>query len=52
LIPTQVGDERIPGTWNLKQPVAAPAMALSRDRSALYLFSETWAGLGMQESMA
>jgi len=36
----------------LKQPVAALAMALSRDRSALYLFIEIWAGLGMQEGIA
>ena len=47
-----IGDERIPGNWNLQQPVAALARDLSHDRSALYLCSETWAGTGMQESIA
>lgn len=52
LDPGSIGDERIPGTWNLQQPVAALARALSRDRSVLYLFCETWAGPGTRESIA
>jgi hypothetical protein len=50
--PDAIGDERIPGSWNLKQPVAALAKALSRDRRVLYLFSETWAGPGIKECIA
>jgi hypothetical protein len=52
LDPDAIGDQRIPGNWNLQQPVAALARAMSRDRSVLYLFSETWAGPGVQESIA
>jgi hypothetical protein len=52
LDPHATGDERIPGNWHLKQPVAALAIALSRDRRVLYLFSETWAGPGIKESIA
>jgi hypothetical protein len=52
LEPDAIGDERIPDSWNLQQPVAALARALSRDRSVLYLFSETSAGLGVKESLA
>jgi hypothetical protein len=52
LDPDAVGDERIPGNWNLQQPVAALARVLSRDRRVLYLFSETWAGAGIKESIA
>jgi hypothetical protein len=52
LEPDAIGDERIPANWNLQQPVAALAKALSRDRNVLYLFSETWAGPGAKESMA
>jgi hypothetical protein len=47
-----IGDERIPGNWSLQQPVAALARAMSRDRSVLYVFSETWAGPGTKESVA
>jgi hypothetical protein len=52
LDPDAIGDQRIPGNWNLQQPVAALARAMSRDRSVIYLFSETWAGPGVQESIA
>jgi hypothetical protein len=52
LDPDATGDERIPGSWNLKRPVAALAKALSRDRRVLYLFSETWAGPGIKECIA
>jgi hypothetical protein len=52
LDPAAIGDARIPGNWNLQQPVAALARVLSRDRRALYLFSETWAGPGIKESIA
>ena len=52
LDPDAVGDERIPGSWNLQQPVAALSRALSRDRRVLYVFSETWAGPGIKESIA
>jgi hypothetical protein len=52
LDPDAIGDQRIRGSWNLKQPVAALAKALSRDRRVLYLFSETWAGPGIKECIA
>lgn len=52
LDPDTIGDERIPDSWNLQQPVAALARAMSRARSVLYLFSETWAGPGINESIA
>jgi hypothetical protein len=52
LDPDEIGDERIPGNWNLQQPVAALARALSHDRRVVYFFSETWAGPGIKESIA
>jgi len=52
LDPGAIGDEHIPDGWNLRRDVAALARALSRDRGVLYLFSETWAGPGVKESMA
>jgi hypothetical protein len=52
LDPAVIGDARIPGNWKLQQPVAALARVLSRDRRALYLFSETWADPGIKESIA
>jgi hypothetical protein len=47
-----VGEERIPWTWNLLQPIAALARLLSHDRRVLYLFSETSAGPGIKEGVA
>lgn len=52
LDPDAIGDERIPANWNLQQPVAALARALSRDRQVVYFLSETWAGPGIRESIA
>jgi hypothetical protein len=52
LDPGAVGDERIPGNWALRQPVAALARAMSHDRSVLYIFSETAGGPGTKEAIA
>ena len=52
LDPAVIGDKRIPRNWRLRQPVVALAREISRDRSVLYMFSETWAGPGVPEAIA
>jgi hypothetical protein len=52
LDPGAIGDERIPGNWVLRQPVAALARAMSHDRKVLYMFSETAGGPGTKEAIA
>jgi hypothetical protein len=52
LDPRAIGDERIPGNWVLRQPVAALARAMSHDRRVLYMFSETAGGPGTKEAIA
>ncbi len=47
-----VGDERIPGQWMLRQPVAALARSLSADRAVVYICSETFGGEGTKEAIA
>jgi hypothetical protein len=52
LDPAAVGDERIPGDWVFRQPVAALAREISHDRKVLYIFSETAGGPGTKETIA
>jgi hypothetical protein len=52
LDPGLVGDERIPDSWRLRKPVAALARMLSHDRRVLYVFSETFGGVGTKEAVA
>ena len=52
LEPAAIGDERIPSDWMLRQPAAALARALSADRRALYIVTETAGGPGTKEAIA
>lgn len=52
LDPSAVGDDRIPASWVLKQPVAALARSISAGRTALYIVSETFGGPGTSEAVA
>jgi hypothetical protein len=52
LDPAAIGDDRIPKVWMLQQPVAAFARSLSADRAAVYICSETFAGVGTKEAIA
>jgi hypothetical protein len=52
LDPGVIGDDRIPGNWVMRQPVAALARSMSHDRRVLYMFSETAGGPGTREAIA
>ena len=52
LEPGAVGDERIPPSWALRQPVAALARSISAGRMALYLISETFGATVLKEAIA
>ena len=52
LDPGAVGSDRIPAGWMLRQPVAALARAISADRAAVYIHSETFGGPGTREAIA